>query len=127
MATGKSNLRPLSLGRPVHSGSVNDDLPVVPERVPEHPVAPDRVDPAEGERSPEPRGDLFHVALVIPLRNWESFSHYVQGNIRVIKPKGWEDVEVVISVLPDLGGEFVDMDQYDIPTLDLTLLKAVPK
>lgn len=70
---------------------------------------------------------MLHIALVIPLRNWESFAKYVQGNIRVIKPTGWEDVEVVIAVLPDLGEEFVDLDQYEIPTLDLTLLKAVPK
>jgi hypothetical protein len=63
---------------------------------------------------------------VIPLRQWASFSKYVQGNIRVVKPADW-DGEVIIHVLPDLGEDLVDFNQYESPTLNLTLLEALTK
>lgn len=69
---------------------------------------------------------MLYIALVIPLRSWASFAKYIQGNVRVMKPKGMT-TPVEIRVLPDLGDDLVDFDQYEAPTVDLTLLKAALK
>ena len=69
---------------------------------------------------------MLYIALVIPLRQWVSFSKYISGNVRVIRPKGMTN-PIELRVLPDLGEEFVDFDQYEAPTVDLTLLKAALK
>jgi hypothetical protein len=89
-------------------------------------MAPDGDGEAGREVSFEPRPDVLKIALIIPLRNWVSFAKYIQGNVRVIKPVGWEG-EVTIHVLPDLGEDMVDFDQFETPRLDLTLLKAALK
>lgn len=69
---------------------------------------------------------MLYIALVVPLSRWVSFTRNLQPNIRVLKPKGYEG-EIEIRVLPDLGDDFIDFDQYDAPTVDLTLLKAALK
>lgn len=97
----------------------------MPERVPKHAVAPDGRSTPEGE-GPAGADQAIHIALIIPLRNWMSFAKYIQGNVRVVKPAGFDN-EVVIHVLPDLGEDMVDFSQYDSPTVDLTLLKAALK
>lgn len=124
---GRGPLRPLSLGRTVPSGKRPDEpVPAVPVGVPEHGVAPDRVSPSEGQLVAELPAETLVIALIVPLRNWVSFAKNLQPNIRVRKPKGYAGA-VEIRVLPDLGDDLIDFDQFDTPTVDLTLLKAALK
>lgn len=126
MDTRKRQLPALSLGRTLHTGQRTEPVSRVPERVSGDGVAPDRSSETEHEVSLSPSPDVLRVVLIIPLRQWVSFSKYIQGNVRVIKPKGF-DGEITLHVLPDLGDDMVDFDQYETPTVDLTLLKAALK
>jgi hypothetical protein len=88
-------------------------------------MAPDRVSTPEREDAPDARDERLHVALIIPLDKFASFSKWVASNIRIIKPSGWGG-EVVVSVLPDLGEDLVNFDQYGPPPT-LIIEEVVPK
>lgn len=118
-------MRPLSLGRPVHSGRREEPLSGMPERVPEHGVAPDGIGKAESVSIPDTSPERLYVALVVKLDHYERFSKWLEGHVRVVKPSGWGG-EVVLCVLPDLGEDLVDFDQYGPPPT-ITLREGVPK
>jgi hypothetical protein len=124
MAGGNRVLRPLSLGRPVHSGRRDDDLHRVPERVPEHVVAPDGDGSTEGTDTPLAQPDVLKVALVVPLKHWAAAFRDIAKGVRIVKPSEWGG-RVELYVLPDLGPEFVDFDQYETPEAILTLRALV--
>jgi hypothetical protein len=114
----------MSLGRPVDSGRVNSDVPRVPERVPEHGVAPNGSSQPEGVGIPDASPERLFVALVVPLARYASFTKWVEGNVRIVKPRGWGG-EVVLTVIPDFGEDLVDLDQFERPTLSLTKPEGV--
>jgi len=117
-------MRPMSIGRPIDSGRVNQPVSEVPERVPEHSVAPNGGGPSRDGGLPDAHDDRLYIALVVPLSRYTSFSKWVEGNVRVVKPRGWGG-EVVLTVLPDFGEDLVDLDQYERPTVNITKPEGV--
>lgn len=113
-------MRPLSIGKPVHQGGANKPLLALSRRIPTHVLAPDGDGESEGQGPSETRPELF-VALVIPLNKYVDFAKWVKKNVRILKPKGWEG-EVTLTVLPDIGEEYLDLEQYEVPQLTVTKL-----
>ena len=95
------------------TGRRTEPLSAVPDGIRERPVAPNGVSTSESQDAPEPRPTL-HIALIIAAKQYRGFCDYVQKNLRVIPPKGFNG-ETVITVLPDMDG-MVDFDQYPKPT-----------
>ena len=52
-------LRPMRINRPVNSSDGDGDLPPMPRRVPQRPVAPDRVSQTESDQPTDARNELW--------------------------------------------------------------------
>jgi hypothetical protein len=100
-------------------------MPTVPDGIPEHTVAPNGERKAENQGPDAAHRERVRIALIIPVAQYASFSKFVTKHVRVIMPEWWGD-GAELYVLPDLGEEFVDFDQYGKPPT-ITIPKSLPE
>lgn len=90
--------RPLPPVRVPRTGSRNRDrsaLPQLSERVPIRELAPNRVNPTEGNGTTTPR-DRLHIIL---LARSEDTAKLLKDNVRVVRPPLWKGGEVLLHVV----------------------------
>lgn len=89
-------MRPMSLNRPVHSGSVNPAVPAVSGRGVVGLMAPDRWSATEDNGVAVPPAEI-HILIVIP--NAKAFE-YLKDKVFVVQPPYWSG-KVHLHCVPD--------------------------
>ncbi len=111
-------LRPLRLARPGDRSGNRHAVPPVPERVPEHALAPDWNSPTEGNGSATPRGELL-VALLAPDA---ATAAIWRQRARVVTPPLWKGGKVTLHVIvsESTGDPQILLAMVDLGLIDST-------